>query len=193
VTSGVPQGSILGPVLFNIFINDIHSRIKCILSKFADNTKLSGAVDMPEGLDAIRRDLEKLEKWACVNIIRFKKDKCKFLHLGQANPCYEYRLGDDVMKSIPAERDLEVQLGEKLDMSQQCVLTAQKAKRMLGCIKRGVASRLREVILPLCSGETPPGVLHSALEPSAQERHGPVEAGLEEGHQNAQRSGPPLL
>jgi len=86
-----------------------------------------------------------------VNFMRFNKAKCKILHLGRSNPCYQYRLEDEGIESSPARKDLRVLMNEKLDMSHQCVLPAQKANHILGCIQSSVASRLREVILPLYS------------------------------------------
>ena len=78
-------------MLFNSFINDIDDGTECTLSKFADDTKLSGAIDTIEGKNAIQKDLDKLENRSYKNLMRFKKVKCKVFHLGHSSLRYVYR------------------------------------------------------------------------------------------------------
>ncbi|KAJ7395325.1 hypothetical protein BTVI_155993 [Pitangus sulphuratus] len=115
IMSAIPQGSILGLVLFNIFINCLDAGLEGILSKSADDAKLREAVDSLKGREALQRDLDKLEDWAITKHMKFNKRKWWILHLEWVNPGCLYRLGNEMLESSAMKRDLGVLVNGKLN------------------------------------------------------------------------------
>ena len=104
------------------------------------------------------------------------------------------RNGDEWTESSTEEKDLGVLTNKKINMREQCVLAAERPKHILGCIKRSAASRVRKVIIPIYSTVVRSHVQYCpALGPQPQEGHGAVGMSAEEGHNDAQRAGAPLL
>lgn len=102
--------------------------------------------DTSEGCSAIQKDLNIMEKGTRKTCMKFSKGKCEVLHLGRNNTMY--RLGTEQPESSFADKDL---VDKKLNMNKQCAIAAKTTNSFLGSIRRSVASRLREVILSICS------------------------------------------
>ncbi|PKU27057.1 rna-directed dna polymerase from mobile element jockey-like [Limosa lapponica baueri] len=113
-----------GPVLFNILINGLDDGAEYTLSKSADIAKLGGVADTPNGCANLQRDLNRLEKWAYKNVMKFNKGNCKVLPLRRNDAVHQFRMWTDQMESSFAEKDSWVML-DKLNMSQEYALTAK--------------------------------------------------------------------
>lgn len=122
VSSAVPQGLILGPILFNCFINILGDGQECTFSKFTDDVKLLGATDRPE-CGTLHSKFDKLEKWADRDLMKVNKGKCKVLQLGRNNLRHPYELAVDQLERSFSERDLLGFLVDtKLNMNQSSSL-----------------------------------------------------------------------
>lgn len=149
VTSGVPQGSVLGPILFLIFINDLEWDIRNLVFKFADDTKLLGKVDSSEDRDLLQNDLDRLMQWSDRWQMPFNTSKCKIMHLGRSNKKFQYSMGGQQLEIVSEEKDLGVQFTEDLKPSRQCQQAYSKASKVLGMIGRTFSYRSRDVMLRL--------------------------------------------
>ena len=116
--SGVPQGSVLGPILFVIYINDIDDSVTSKLLKFADDTKIYYKVNSAEGIDSLITDLYNLVSWSKEWLMIFNVEKCKVLHMGHNNPNVDY-LMDGVQLQKVSDEDLGVIVIEDLKWEKQ--------------------------------------------------------------------------
>ena len=149
VASGVPQGSVLGPVLFTVFINDLEDGIQSDLSKFADDTKLIASSETEEETEVIQADLRKLHEWSIKWQMNFNAEKCKVLHLGNKNKKTQYEIGGKVIGAVNEEKDLGVIVTDNFKVGKQCTKAANKGNQKLGMIKRTFACKDKKIMIKL--------------------------------------------
>ena len=149
VTSGVPQGSVLGPVLFLVYINDIDEGITGIISKFADDTKIANKVASNEQTKEMQNNLDKLSEWGQTWQMSFNENKCKVMHIGYRNEKAQYSLNGTQLKSVDSEVDLGVTISNNLKPSQQCSEAIKKANKIIGLIGRSFEYKSKNTILTL--------------------------------------------
>ncbi|CAM5102996.1 unnamed protein product [Eretmochelys imbricata] len=149
VTNGVPQGSVLGHILFNLFINDLEKGVNSEVSKFADDTKLLKEVKTKADCEELQKDLTKLNDWGTKWQMKFNVDKYKVMHIGKNNPNYTYNMMGANLATTNQEKDLGVIMNSSLKMSTQCAAAVKKANAMLGIIKKGIENKTENILLPL--------------------------------------------
>jgi hypothetical protein len=137
VTSGIPQGSVLGPLLFVIFINDLPEELQTSAYLFADDTKVYNIIKNKNDQENLQKDLNKLEEWSDRWLLRFHPDKCKHIHVGkQIEPNTRYYIHNKKLEIIEEEKDIGVTVDNKLSFENHLNLKVNKATGMFAMLRR---------------------------------------------------------
>ena len=136
VKSGVPQGSVLGPILFLIYVSDISDDVSSNVILFADDTKLYSRVERQEDCHTLQEDINKLVNWSEKWLMRFNTEKCKVLHFGHNNKQQHYFMKDSKLSTTKEEKDLGVLITDNLKPSSQCTAAVNKTMSALRWSKR---------------------------------------------------------
>ena len=149
VKSGVPQGSVLGPILFLVYINDIDEDILSKFGKFADDSKVAKVVNNSNDAEILKGDLATLQNWSHDWQMEFNSDKCQVMHIGKKNLNNQYVLNNNNLKSTESERDLGILVDKSFKFSEHCNKVANSANAVIGMIKRTVTSRRKDIMVRL--------------------------------------------
>ena len=144
VLSGVPQGSVLGPILFLIYINDIDDAIDCVttfVKKFADDTKLATVTDNVSQCASLQEQIDSLLRWAEIWQMSFNFDKCVVMHLGAKNIRHTYHMNDFELKTTECEKDIGIYMQPSLKPSFHVAESVKKANKALGILLRCLTYR----------------------------------------------------
>ena len=137
VTSGIPQGSVLGPLCFLLYVNDLPEVIKANeIIMFADDAKIFGKVCTMQQRDSFQADLDNVLAWTELWQMPLNIEKCAVMHLGNKNPSHQFTLGNVMLKTTSAERDLGVHVDDELKFHLHVAKVLKKCKSLLAIIKR---------------------------------------------------------
>ena len=149
VFSGVPQGSVLGPILFSVYINDLEEWVTGRLLKFADDTKLFIKNKEIGDKRKLQDDIDKLVRWSEKWQMLFNFGKCKSLHTGPGNTGMKYEMGGTILSKTVKEKDFGVTMNANMKVSEQCRIAASKGNQVLGMIRRNITYKEKILIVPL--------------------------------------------
>ena len=152
VRSGVPQGSVLGPTMFVLSINDLPEGLKGKVKIYADDTKLYGKASTNDDLCVIQSDLDTLTEWSSTWQLHFNSQKCKVLHIGPGNAKHTYYLGADALEHTTVERDLGILIDDELKFHDHVASVVKKANGVLSCIRRSFECKDMSTIPRLYKG-----------------------------------------
>jgi hypothetical protein len=136
VKSGIPQGSVMGPLLFVIYINDLPDKIKTNVKLFADDTKIYNSIGKPKDCESLQDDLSYLEEWSNLWLLKFHPDKCSVLKVGKNTTQHDYKLEGTTLKVVDSEKDLGVTTDPELKFREHINDKVNTANKIAGIIRR---------------------------------------------------------
>ncbi len=145
----LPQGSVLGPVLFVIYTNNINVGLNNFIAKYADDTKIGNSAISNSDRQSLQEDLNKISAWSDRLEMPFNVNKCHIFRLGTGNQKYDYEICGVKLENVQCVKDAGVMIASNLKFSEHCKVTAFKSSRMLGFIHKNFSFKNKGIFLPL--------------------------------------------